>query len=534
MQEYSYALRCKPSWWTEYKDPKVVAKWKAEILDQEKDTFEGERLSEAEIDYILAELAGYDKMRDESTGLQQSCFAGVYESDALIPEELRQRLLEAVKPLEGGPDEQKDWRPQCNNQVRDLVDPSLYCGVYGRTLAYHLHKDCDDGGPKKTGQLNHESHAAHVRECPEWAVSEQFTWIPTDFDITEDGRSAKAVEYINNVHPSRHSDLHKVIEEVVARFSFLWDRVLTDLHPRNPVRYRINDSYEWDVSRDTAPYEDSYDDEDAWHRALEFWREDRFAIRPTVDSKEYTEDISSKKELYSVQGKRVQVFVKLFNIVLVLIDVVCQTPENPIFLGTPWRVEGMANERIIACGTYCYESKNIMETEVSFRTAVCECFKIDTRFEDETGLFSTYGLSSGREGFQKLGSVKTPPGRCIAFQNLYQHRISSLRLMDETNPGHRKIIALFLVDPECTIPSTTQVPPQQSVWIREAIGTADTLFSRLPIEVLDMVEDAARAGGSLLTLDESKAYRLEMMERMSRCEKDQNKHYFETKLDFED
>lgn len=70
LQEISYALRCKPSWWTKYKNPEILAKWRAELLDHESTVEENERLKEKEIDYVLAELAGYDKMRDESTGIQ--------------------------------------------------------------------------------------------------------------------------------------------------------------------------------------------------------------------------------------------------------------------------------------------------------------------------------------------------------------------------------------------------------------------------------------------------------------------------------
>lgn len=124
--------------------------------------------------------------------------------------------------------------------------------------------------------------------------------------------------------------------------------------------------------------------------------------------------------------------------------------------------------------------------------------------------------------WQELGSVGTPPGRCIAFPNNYQHYISSSRPRSWPNPGHQKIIALFLVDPECTIPSTTHVPPQQSDWTREVIGTADTLFSRLPTELLDMVVGAAQAEGALMTQDESKAYRLKMMERRKGFEEELN------------
>lgn len=53
----------------------------------------------------------------------------------------------------------------------------------------------------------------------------------------------------------------------------------------------------------------------------------------------------------------------------------------------------MANERIIACGTYCYDSKNTMEMEMSFRSAVSESYlKVDGMWEDESGVWTTYGL----------------------------------------------------------------------------------------------------------------------------------------------
>ena len=52
---------------------------------------------------------------------------------------------------------------------------------------------------------------------------------------------------------------------------------------------------------------------------------------------------------------------------------------------------------------------------------------------------------------------------------LSQRRISSFSLADRTRPGHRRFIALWLVDPEQRIISTANVPPQQQDWWFDAI-----------------------------------------------------------------
>lgn len=67
MQRLSYALRSKPSWWTKYKNPEIRAKWKTEAIEQE--ILDG-TLTEAEVEYVLDELAGYEDMRDHENGIQ--------------------------------------------------------------------------------------------------------------------------------------------------------------------------------------------------------------------------------------------------------------------------------------------------------------------------------------------------------------------------------------------------------------------------------------------------------------------------------
>ncbi|KAF5652098.1 hypothetical protein F25303_3571 [Fusarium sp. NRRL 25303] len=45
-----------------------------------------------------------------------------------------------------------------------------------------------------------------------------------------------------------------------------------------------------------------------------------------------------------------------------------------------------------------------------------------------------------------------------------QHRVSSFKLQDPTKPGHRRFIALWIVNPHRRILSTANVPPQQKDW----------------------------------------------------------------------
>ena len=58
----------------------------------------------------------------------------IWKSDALIPTNLRWKLLAAVIPLEAVPDSERDWNPGSDGFVLNLVHPSLYPIVYGRTM----------------------------------------------------------------------------------------------------------------------------------------------------------------------------------------------------------------------------------------------------------------------------------------------------------------------------------------------------------------------------------------------------------------
>lgn len=150
-------------------------------------------------------------------------------------------------------------------------------------------------------------------------------------------------------------------------------------------------------------------------------------------------------------------------------------------------------------------------------------------------------LYSGDSLSQVLGSVVTKQGRCIAFPNVYQHQVQPFELADKSKPGHRKIVALFLVDPglENPRPSTSDIPPQQQDWMRALLrdiaaklgagphGMDRKGLGKLPPELLDMIVDQAEW---LMSREEAEAHRLRLMDERGPMTATNNEDMFETEF----
>ncbi|WP_078967931.1 MULTISPECIES: DUF4246 domain-containing protein [unclassified Streptomyces] len=428
MMRCSALIRSKPEWFDKMNDPDIVARWTREAIDQ--------GLTEAQVRYVLAELAHYAALRDGRTGIEVSAVDGVWQSDALVDDGLRSRLREAVRVLEEVPEAERDWHPGSDGQVLDLVHPSLFCLVREAS-----------GAPESAWRNPANSYT-------KYEFSEEFQWLPTDVDVSEDGAVAFR-SYVNNVHPEKHRELASVLPELFARMLPLWENVLTDLrHPRPP---RIEaDPYGWYDSEPKYPEESSYGDDmaykkalDAWGEAHEDWWENRLPVVP--DAPAFTPPPApGESARIDLRGRRLQVIVKLATLHL--------TPDKPEYSGGSWHVEGMLNERIVSTGIYYWDSENITESRLGFRAALDDPSYAQN---DDNGLREVYGLEDEDALNQTLGSASTPAGRCLAFPNVLQHRVDPFRLADPTRPGHRKILAFFLVDPSERIVSTSDVPPQQ-------------------------------------------------------------------------
>ena len=428
MMRCSAHIRSKPGWFDKMNDADILARWTREAVAQ--------GLTEAQVRYVLAELAHYAALRDGRTGIEVSAVDGVWQSDALVDDKLGSRLREAVRVLEQVPEAEKDWHPGSDGQVLDLVHPSLFCLV--REVS---------GAPDRAWRNPTDRYSTYE-------FSERFQWLPTDVDVSDDGDVAFR-SYVNNVHPETHHELAAVLPDLFSRMCPLLENVLTDLrHPR-PLRIEV-DPYGWYDSEPEYPDESSYGDDGAyeealgaWEAAYDEWSESRRPIIP--DAPAFTPpEVPDASARVDLRGRGLQVIVKLATIHL--------TPDKPEYPGGSWHVEGMLNERIVSTGIYYWDSENITESRLSFRAAVD-----DPRYaqNDDNGMREVYGLEDEDALNQTLGSASTPAGRCLAFPNILQHRVGSFGLMDPSRPGHRKILAFFLVDPSEKIVSTSDVPPQQ-------------------------------------------------------------------------
>lgn len=109
---------------------------------------------------------------------------------------------------------------------------------------------------------------------------------------------------------------------------------------------------------------------------------------------------------------------------------------------------------------------------------------------------------------QVIGKVLTREDRLLVFPNVLQHRVQPFQLLDTSKPGHRKILALFLVDPNIRIPSTANVPPQQKDWWAKEINQ-EGLLDKLPPEIADLVYE--RVEDFPLSFEQAKEMRAELM-----------------------
>lgn len=369
-------------------------------------------------------------------------------------------------------------------------------------------------------------------------------------DVADDG-TASFKSYINNLHPSNNGALYSVLERLVSKFMPLWsasyDRVIHCAREGTPARVRIDfmgggdeicrmapvacdccgqDTYApsgwrpegWEGDPDEEGWESGDDDElmDAFH---EYYEAHHDVIQPEPETfSPFTED--EVAERYKTQGPwfgdlapngRLQVIVKLANIHL--------TPEKPTYDGGSWHIEGALNERICATGLYYYDNENITDSYLGFRGAT-DGNSMATDFnypQNEHRQFeAAYGTCSHESSVQDVGTVLTKQGRLLAFPNVLQHRVGAFELDDKSKPGHRKIVAFFLVDPATPVISTANVPPQQKHWG----STGAALGHRLPFELRNMIDEHIECPYGW---DEARKLREELMEERKAIDEEAGK-----------
>ena len=174
-------------------------------------------------------------------------------------------------------------------------------------------------------------------------------------------------------------------------------------------------------------------------------------------------------------------------------------------------MEGTLNESICATALYYYDSDNISESLLAFRTQLDSYATMEIPYPqfEWRAMEEVYGFENEEsECIQELGTVVTKQGRLLIFPNVYQHRVEPFHLADPTKAGHRKILALFLIDPYRPIISTANIPCQQKSWWAErvrGIGPLGSLPQELNQKIIEMVPDP-------IPLEKAKAQRELLME----------------------
>ncbi|ELR05446.1 hypothetical protein VC83_03609 [Pseudogymnoascus destructans] len=622
-------LSDKVGWHKKVFDEEIVSKWRKEALEQPEDKLFSQVveakgggikvsmprtriISEAAFDYCIKELRE-KAAHFQRTGLiptLDSAGNTIVKSDTVVTPELQKDLRSAFDQLRADQASDVDWHPRSDEKVQDLVHPSMYPLIFGKSNFFQeevvgvsdaIELWAGKGEParaRKSDSLDpNRSYGQEGDGIPLEFWSDTYQWLPANLAFQEDG-TVKFTSYINNLHPKKYPSIYRTIEKLIDTAIPAWDQFLYvhSYSPNKPPRagrqvsrfsvpesgndeddalwepynaevqaqnnYELTES-DWEQIKEERIYnwrdedremgvekpEDGERDEEA-DDVREFkWKQIRDPVLPEPDSEEEVNYLFQQSIREKFKDSGLQVIVKMATIEL--------TPEKPDFPMGGWHVEGQMNERICATALFYLDSENVTPSHLSFRMQT-------TYDQDELQgiagqneyhwLERVYGtqLSQSSDGasacLQHYGSAETRQGRLLAFPNVFHHRVSPFKLQDPTKPGHRRFIALWLIDPHQRIISTGNVPPQQQDWWADAVfgnGTdantgnmppeilellaergpakksqkqdgGQTPGRKLPTEIMEMVRKNGVATQGLMTVEEARHHREELMKVRSR------------------
>lgn len=491
--EMSVAIRQKPEWWTKYKNPTIAAKWRKEM--------QGYEVREDIINFLFSELEYYDDIRKSTGGtFQTGPNDYVFVGDGIVPSELKQQLRKGVALLEDVPDHMKDWHPGSDDQVLDLVHPSLYPYQYNITPRLPDTESVGlvatySGGITPTIAPEFDKTKDIIKKHVEpYGISSRFQWLPSVFNVSETGH-VTIKSYINNLHPIQHQNLYQPIADIFSRAIPGLNACLSRYASPEYLRCDPFDNVDGLYADEVPNFEDASDEDEAYFAFME-------SRVPAPVKFEWTGP-PENDVTFDVKGRNLKVITKLANIHL--------TPEKPDYKGGSWHVEGQINEDIVATVLYYYHSENITTSNLAFRIALR-----DPSYEqgDENGVRTIFGLTDDDKMQADAGAVEAIEDRIVVFPNIMQHRVAPFSLADKTKPGHRKILCFFITDPfNDRVVTTDQVPPQQAQWWIDSVLTEESNLTRkLPTELINSVMEKVEWP---MPMSEAKKVREELMKERS-------------------
>lgn len=331
--------------------------------------------------------------------LRKPCEDGVSFGDDLVEPGLLSRLRAEVKRLID--EEPVDYHPGSGTKVRDLVHPSLYPYIEGRSVA--------KGSVPKQKDPEYDRFGRPFE-------SSRFQWLPTPFAIAKDG-SVQIASYINNLDRQKHPSLYDALAELFATALPLIESVV------------------------------GYVD------GTKFWQEECEDIEHEGELPESSGARAKTVKPTKLRERELQVIPKIVEYRLGA----GETHEGV------WHVEGMSHEHIVATCVYILDRDDSLSGgTLRFKRAytVEEAGRLFWNI-DQCRPRPIEQLVN--EGTIPLGSLETPQGRLLVFPNSHIHKLSELSLAAGASEGRRRVIVFWIVDPNVQLVSTREVAPQQGV-----------------------------------------------------------------------
>ncbi|KAL1848062.1 hypothetical protein Plec18167_008758 [Paecilomyces lecythidis] len=514
-------------WHEKVHDDIIAARWKKEIMDSSID------ITPRMADWIIEELRFKAKIHEHSLAI--GFYNGdVTKSDCIIDPELRHRLLECSKQLNDVQQHLNEYTPDSGWTELDVVQPTLFPLIFGRSRILKDKVIGIDDALEHIGQgeiIPKPADPGVTREDMVWRIysrsdinvkpfSTDFQMLPAEVQLGEDGKWHLA-SYINNLHPEKHKELYGVIEEIIEKVSGLWEMTLTPvkdmLHSRARIEYhKVEYEPLTEEAKQSHPVKEHNETEADFEARCQEWKMQHYRVKqpdagefrpwavPRFMIENLPEDqpnplrIEEPVKLKEEYGERgLQVYVRVLDINL--------TPERPEY-SNEFHVEGQMNERICASALYYYDADNVQGGRMAFRQTTDTGTISEIKYEpgDSVWLKQVFGLDNGAPAVQEVGSLSTQTGRVISYPSTLQHRIEPLRLIDPTRPGYRRILGLYLVDPNIRIISTANIPPQRLDWT-DGSDNLQRALSNMSIEDQNRVLE--RKDGFPFTLEEAHEFR---------------------------
>jgi hypothetical protein len=224
------SLTDRPGWEELVFDAPIMQTWRSEAMAQFP------LISPKAWEWCEAELR--DKaQRWQETGLIMvlNAASGVCKSDTIVPPAVTAEIQDFVTSALNESAGQKDWEPSSNQQVWNLIDPSLYPLTRERTRVL------TSGG---SVPLEHTLDTYRQGEIPpplhdekkDWErekclYSLRYQWLPCDVEFCGPAGSTdvRIISYINNLHPHEQHPFYRTLENVISKAIEPWNQVLIRL-----------------------------------------------------------------------------------------------------------------------------------------------------------------------------------------------------------------------------------------------------------------------------------------------------------------